>query len=85
MLLWEIATWGQRPYKSLEDEKVIEMLLSTKSGMKTAGSQLLLQNSENCASNLIDAIKNCLVLEPEKRLTLEKVSNFENDILEYLN
>ncbi|XP_058807838.1 uncharacterized protein LOC131673673 isoform X3 [Phymastichus coffea] len=73
VLLWEIATWGERPYNELEDEKVIEMLLSSKSGMKSVGSQLLLQNCDNCASNLVEAIKTCLVLEPEKRLALEKV------------
>ncbi|OXU24143.1 hypothetical protein TSAR_007773 [Trichomalopsis sarcophagae] len=73
VLLWEIAMWGERPYNDLEDEKVIEMLLSSKSGLKPVGSQLLLQNSDNCASNLLEAIKTCLVLEPEKRSPLEQV------------
>ncbi|KAJ8682704.1 hypothetical protein QAD02_018496 [Eretmocerus hayati] len=73
VLMWEIATWGERPYNELEDEKVIEMLLSSKTGKKEVGSQILLQNSENCASNLLEAIKTCLILEPEKRLPLERV------------
>lgn len=74
--------WGERPYDNLEDEKVIEMLLSSKSGLKPVGSQLLLQNSDNCASNLMEAIKTCLVLEPEKRSPLEQVSN-QSIILRY--
>lgn len=73
VLLWEIAMWGERPYDELGDEKVIEMLLSSKSGMKAVGSQLLLQNSDSCASNLLEAIKACLVLEADKRLPLEQV------------
>lgn len=77
VLLWEIATWGKRPYENLGDEKVIEMLLSPKSGMKSVGPQLLLQNSENCASNLTKAIRTCLVLEPDKRFSLEQVNKFQ--------
>lgn len=75
--MWEIATWGEKPYAELEDEKVIEMLLSSKSGMKSVGSQLLLENCDNYASNLVEAIKTCLVLEPEDRLPLEKASIYE--------
>ncbi|XP_011496834.1 PREDICTED: uncharacterized protein LOC105361376 [Ceratosolen solmsi marchali] len=73
VLLWEIAMWGKRPYDELEDEQVIEMLLSSKSGMKPIGSQLLLQNNENCPSNLLEAIKTCLILESDKRFPLERV------------
>ncbi|XP_014213844.1 intracellular protein transport protein USO1-like isoform X2 [Copidosoma floridanum] len=73
VLMWEIAMWGKRPYSELSDEKVIEVLLSPKSELKASGSQLLLQNCDNCASNLLEAIKTCLVLKPENRLPLEKV------------
>lgn len=82
VLLWEIATWGRKPYEELGDEKVIEMLFSSKSEIKPVDSQHLLQNSENCASNLVEAIKACLILEPDKRLPLEQVSCYRTILLQ---
>ncbi|KAL7288681.1 hypothetical protein TKK_0017407 [Trichogramma kaykai] len=75
VLLWEIARWGERPYDDLGDEKVIESLLSSSRtpADKLATARTLLDNCQGCASNLIEAIDACLVLEPEKRLPLERV------------
>ena len=74
MLMWEIARWGERPYDDLEDEKVIKALLSNRSiDDKTTSARILLDTCRDCASNLVEAIDSCLVLEPDKRLPLEKV------------
>ncbi|XP_015588989.1 uncharacterized protein LOC107264820 isoform X3 [Cephus cinctus] len=73
VLLWEIVTWGERPYDNLGDEQVIEMLLSSKSEFEKAGSHLLLQRLEHCPQNLYDAMQPSWNLDPIKRPTLEEV------------
>lgn len=73
ILLWEVAKWGDMPYGELTDEQVIKTLLSSKSGFKSIGCLLLLHSCEDVSSNLVNAIKSCLVLEPEKRMPLDKV------------
>lgn len=72
ILLWEIATWGERPYDELGDEQVIEMLLST--GPKLDESlNLLMSRLQNVASSMVQTIQAGLVLAPEKRPELAEL------------
>ncbi|XP_011304266.1 uncharacterized protein [Fopius arisanus] len=67
ILLYEIASWGKRPYDSLGDEQVIEMILSL-----TFESHLKLEELSS-SKNLVEALKSCWKINPNDRLDLEDV------------
>ncbi|XP_076625276.1 uncharacterized protein LOC143343851 isoform X1 [Colletes latitarsis] len=86
ILLWEIATWGNRPFNDKSDEQVIQMLLSLRTDFLPNGTQVLQTYLENCPSNVIQAIHLCLNLNPQKRSNLDEVKQLLlNNRTEYLD
>ena len=73
VLLWEIISWGERPYDELDDEQVIQILLS-KHELKSTCLQLLPQRFEKCSSRILEVIQSCLVVDISKRISLEQAS-----------
>ena len=71
VLLWEIMTWGERPYDELDDEQVIQMLLF-KSGSKSVSLELILKRFKDYSCSLLEVINLCLVVDKSKRISLEK-------------
>lgn len=69
ILLWEIANWGERPYDTLSDEQVIEMILDTK-----FHDNLTLNHLENDSETFSTAIEACATLEPQHRASLNEIS-----------
>ncbi|XP_015109983.1 uncharacterized protein LOC107036496 isoform X2 [Diachasma alloeum] len=67
ILLYEIASWGERPYDSLGDEQVIEMILSL-----NFESHLKLEDLQS-SKGLVEALKSCWKINPNDRVDLEKV------------
>nr|XP_012137748.1 PREDICTED: rho-associated protein kinase 2-like [Megachile rotundata] len=86
IFLWEIATWGNRPYHNKSDEQVIQMLLSLRTDLLSNGIQVLQTYLDNCPSNIYQAIHLCLNLNPQKRPNLDEVRQFLlNEHTEYLD
>ncbi|XP_076169719.1 uncharacterized protein LOC143147894 isoform X2 [Ptiloglossa arizonensis] len=86
IFLWEIATWGSRPFNDKSDEQVIQMLLSLRTNFLPNGTQVLQTYLENCPSNVIQAIHLCLNLNPQKRSNLDEVKQLLlNNQTEYLD
>lgn len=86
IILWEIVTWGNRPYNDKSDEQVIQMLLSLRTNFTPNGTQMLQSYLENCPSNVLHAIHLCLNLKPQKRPNLDEVKQFLlNEYTEYLD
>ncbi|XP_057320266.1 dentin sialophosphoprotein-like isoform X2 [Microplitis mediator] len=68
ILLWEIGSWGDRPYDDLGDDQVIEMILSCR-----FYDHLPFKNLKESPDNLLEAIKSCWKLEPKERSSLDEV------------
>ncbi|CAD6233401.1 GSCOCG00007175001-RA-CDS [Cotesia congregata] len=68
ILLWEIGSWGDRPYDDLGDDQVIEMILSCR-----FYDHLPFRNLKESPDNLLEAIKSCLKLEPNDRAGLKQI------------
>ncbi|XP_029032499.2 STE20-like serine/threonine-protein kinase isoform X1 [Osmia bicornis bicornis] len=86
IFLWEIVTWGNRPYHNKSDEQVIQMLLSLRTDLLSNGIQVLQTYLENCPSNIYQTIHLCLNLNPQKRPNLDEVKRFLlNEHTEYLD
>nr|XP_033333413.1 rho-associated protein kinase 2-like isoform X3 [Megalopta genalis] len=86
IFLWEIATWGSKPYNDKSDEQVIQMLLSLRTDSLPNGTQVLQTYLEGCASNILQAIQLCLDSKPQKRSTLDEVKQILlNEYTDYLD
>ncbi|XP_076476276.1 uncharacterized protein LOC117153275 isoform X1 [Bombus vancouverensis nearcticus] len=86
IFLWEIITWGNRPYHDKSDEQVIQMLLPLRTDLLSNGIQVLQTYLENCPSNIYQAIHLCLNLNPQKRPNLDEVKQLLlNEYTEYLD
>ncbi|KOX77354.1 Serine/threonine-protein kinase LMTK1 [Melipona quadrifasciata] len=86
IFLWEIITWGNRPYHDKSDEQVIQMLLPLRTDLLSNGIQVLQTYLENCPSNIYQAIHLCLNLNPQKRPNLDEIKQLLlNEYTEYLD
>ncbi|XP_076657724.1 uncharacterized protein LOC143361906 isoform X2 [Halictus rubicundus] len=86
IFLWEIATWGSKPYNDKSDEQVIQMLLSLRTDFLPNGTQVLQSYLEGCPSNILQAIHLCLNSNPQKRSTLDELKQvLLNEYTEYLD
>ncbi|XP_017892455.1 STE20-like serine/threonine-protein kinase isoform X3 [Ceratina calcarata] len=86
IFLWEIVTWGNRPYHDKSDEEVIQMLLSLRTDLLSNGIQVLQTYLENCPANVYQVIHLCLNLNPQKRPNLDEVKQLLlNEHTEYLD
>ncbi|XP_078037624.1 uncharacterized protein LOC144470414 isoform X2 [Augochlora pura] len=86
IFLWEIATWGSKPYNDKSDEQVIQMLLSLRADSLPNGTQILQTYLEGCASNIVQAIQLCLESKPQKRSTLDEAKQILlNEYTDYLD
>ncbi|XP_012284175.1 uncharacterized protein LOC105701736 isoform X2 [Orussus abietinus] len=74
VLLWELSSWGERPYDALGDERVIEELLSLKCG-STGGEppSLGAATEEPQPAEFAEAIVLCRHLDPDCRRGLDEV------------
>ncbi|XP_024869072.1 uncharacterized protein LOC112452873 isoform X3 [Temnothorax curvispinosus] len=73
VLLWEIASWGERPYNDMNDEQIIQMILSLKNQFLPNGTRLLQNHHANCPSNIFQTIRLCLNVNVKDRPTLDDV------------
>ncbi|KAG7202421.1 hypothetical protein KM043_018733 [Ampulex compressa] len=73
ILLWEIATWGDRPYDDMSDEQIIEMLLSVRTDLLLSSVQTLQNNLVNCPPNMLQVFRMCLNLNVKSRPHLAEV------------
>lgn len=73
VLLWEIISWGERPYNDMNDEQVIQMILSLKNEFPPNGTRLLQSYLINCPSNIYQAIRSCLNIKAKDRSSLDEV------------
>ncbi|CAD1469600.1 unnamed protein product, partial [Heterotrigona itama] len=86
IFLWEIITWGNRPYHDKSDEQVIQMLLPLRTDLLSNGIQVLQTYLENCPPNIYQAIHLCLNLNPQKRPNLDEIKQLLlNEYTEYLD
>ncbi|KOC60142.1 Serine/threonine-protein kinase LMTK1 [Habropoda laboriosa] len=86
IFLWEIITWGNRPYHDKSDEQVIQMLLSLRTDLLSNGIQVLQTYLENCPSNIYQVIHLCLNLNSQKRPNLDEVKQLLlNEHTEYVD
>ncbi|CAK9833376.1 Serine/threonine-protein kinase LMTK1 [Anthophora retusa] len=86
IFLWEIITWGNRPYHDKSDEQVIQMLLSLRTDLLSNGIQVLQTYLENCPPNIYQVIHLCLNLNSQKRPNLDEVKQLLlNEHTEYLD
>lgn len=73
VLLWEIASWGERPYNDMNDEQIIQMILSLKNQFLPNGTRLLQNCYTNCSSNIFQTIRLCLNVNAKDRPSLDDV------------
>lgn len=74
VLLWEIVSWGERPYNDMNDEQVIQMILSLKNERPPNGTRLLQSYlASACPPNVFQATRACLNVTAKDRPTLEDV------------
>ncbi|EFN83866.1 uncharacterized protein LOC105183797 isoform X2 [Harpegnathos saltator] len=73
VLLWEIISWGERPYNDMNDEQVIQMILSLKNEFPPNGTRLLQSYLVNCSSNIYQATRSCLNVKAKDRPSLDEV------------
>ncbi|XP_011172451.2 STE20-like serine/threonine-protein kinase isoform X2 [Solenopsis invicta] len=73
VLLWEIASWGERPYNDMNDEQVIQMILSLKKQFLPNGTRLLQNYLTNCPPNIFQMIRLCLNVNVKDRPSLDDV------------
>lgn len=75
VLLWEIASWGERPYNDMNDEQVIQMILSLKSQFLPNGTRLLQNYHASCSPNIFQTIRMCLNVNAKDRPSLDDVKH----------
>jgi len=73
VFLWEIASWGERPYDDMNDEQVIQMILSLKNQFVPNGIRLLQNYLTNCPANIFQMIRLCLNVNAKDRPSLNDV------------
>lgn len=73
VLLWEIVSWGERPYNDMNDEQVIQMILSLKKQVSPNGTRLLQSYLVNCPSNICQVTRLCLNINAKDRPSLDDV------------
>lgn len=74
VLLWEIVSWGERPYNDMNDEQVIQMILSLKNEFSPNGTRLLQSYlTAECPPNIFQAIHACLNVKMKDRPSLDDV------------
>ncbi|RLU17144.1 hypothetical protein DMN91_011213 [Ooceraea biroi] len=73
VLLWEIASWGERPYNDMNDEQIIQMILSLKKQFLPNGTRLLQSYLTNCPPNIFQVIRVCLNVNAKDRPSLDNV------------
>jgi len=73
VLLWEIASWGERPYNDMNDEQIIQMILSLKKQFLPNGTRLLQSYLTNCPPNIFQVIRMCLNVNAKDRPSLDNV------------
>lgn len=73
VLLWEIVSWGERPYNDMNDEQVIQMILSLKKQVSPNGTRLLQSYLINCPSNICQVTRLCLNINAKDRPSLDDV------------
>ncbi|KYM98032.1 PREDICTED: uncharacterized protein LOC108778065 isoform X2 [Cyphomyrmex costatus] len=73
VLLWEIASWGERPYNDMNNEQVIQMILSLKNQFAPNGTKLLQNYLTNCPPNIFQMIRLCLNVNTKDRPSLDDV------------
>ena len=59
IVLWEIVTYGEQPYKELSDKQVIRFVKNGGTAQKP---------KENCPENLFKLMQRCWKLVPSKRI-----------------
>lgn len=73
VLLWEIVSWGERPYNDMNDEQVIQMILSLKNQFLPNGTRLLQSYLTNCPPNICQVTRLCLNVNAKDRPSLDDV------------
>ncbi|CAL1687466.1 unnamed protein product [Lasius platythorax] len=73
VLLWEIVSWGERPYDDMNDEQVIQMILSLKKQVSPNGTRLLQSYLVNCPPNICQVTRLCLNVNTKDRPSLDDV------------
>lgn len=73
VLLWEILSWGERPYNDMNDEQIIQMILSLKKQVSPNGTRLLQSYLINCPSNICQVTRLCLNVNAKDRPSLDDV------------
>ncbi|XP_020295290.1 uncharacterized protein LOC109860544 isoform X2 [Pseudomyrmex gracilis] len=73
VLLWEIICWGERPYNDMNDEQVIQMILSLKNQCLPNGTRSLQSYLANCPSNICQVMRLCLNVSAKDRPSLDIV------------
>jgi len=73
VLLWEIASWGERPYNDMNNEQIIQMILSLKKQFLPNGTRLLQSYLTNCPPNIFQVIRMCLNVNAKDRPSLDNV------------
>ncbi|XP_014473931.1 PREDICTED: uncharacterized protein LOC106744051 isoform X2 [Dinoponera quadriceps] len=68
VLLWEIVSWGERPYDDMNDEQVIQMILSMKKEFPPNGVLRL-----TSSSSMHQATRSCLSVKANDRPSLDEV------------
>lgn len=86
VLLWEIVSWGERPYNDMNDERVIQMILALKNESPLNGTQLL-QNclTSNCPPNVCQVTRSCLNVRVKDRPSLDDVKRILLNEYSYVN
>lgn len=73
VLLWEIVSWGERPYNDMNDEQIIQMILSLKRHVTPNGTRLLQSYLVNCSPNICQVTRLCLNVNAKDRPSLDDV------------
>ncbi|XP_029169568.1 uncharacterized protein LOC114939422 isoform X2 [Nylanderia fulva] len=73
VLLWEIVSWGERPYNDMNDEQIIQMILALKRQVTPNGTRLLQSYLVNCPSNICQVTRLCLNVNAKSRPSLDDV------------
>ncbi|XP_012525406.1 uncharacterized protein LOC105830562 isoform X2 [Monomorium pharaonis] len=73
VLLWEIVSWAERPYNDMNDEQVIQMILSLKKQFLPNGTRLLQNYLTNCPPNILQMIRLCFNINAKDRPSLDDV------------
>lgn len=74
VLLWEIATWAERPYDDLGDEQVIEMIFSIRNDKSVKLLNKLIDKND-LPTNFREVLKSTWKFTPTERSSLREVKD----------